>query len=70
MKTRLRNKLITPTINGTLLAKQAIRNHGNCTQFKVPKEMINKMKFKKENDLHASATESELETIKNLYGEE
>ncbi|CAK1603741.1 unnamed protein product [Parnassius mnemosyne] len=69
MKTRLRNKLITSTINGTLLARQAIRNHGNCTNFQVPSEMIRKMKDKKKDDLNA--TESEvLETIQNLYGEE
>lgn len=69
MKTRLRNKLITSTINGTLLAKQAIRNQGNCTQFQVPNEMIHKMKDKKQYELNASESEV-LETIQNLYGEE
>lgn len=49
LKTRLRNKLITPTINGTLLARQTIRNHGNCTQFLVPNKIDPKMRDKKHN---------------------
>lgn len=39
-KTKQRNKLITFTINGALLAKQAVRNQGNCTKFEVPYEMV------------------------------
>lgn len=69
IKTRLRNKLITLTINGTLLARQSIRNHGNCSQFRVPNEMIIKMK-QKQNDKTELENSEILETIKNLYGEE
>lgn len=69
IKTRLRNKLITATINGTLLAKQAIRNNGNCTKMEVSNEMIRKMKDKKQHDLSTSESEV-LEGIQNLYGEE
>ncbi|KAL4714294.1 hypothetical protein ACJJTC_009646 [Scirpophaga incertulas] len=66
IKTRLRNQLITPTINGALLAKQAIRNNNNCTQFQVPNEMIHKMKNKNLNTPEAEV----LENLQNLYGEE
>ncbi|CAH2092806.1 unnamed protein product [Euphydryas editha] len=31
MKTRMRNKLVTSTVNKTLLARQLIQNQGNCT---------------------------------------
>ncbi|KAL4718030.1 hypothetical protein ACJJTC_002448 [Scirpophaga incertulas] len=66
IKTRLRNQLITPTINGALLAKQAIRNNNNCTQFQVPNEMIHKMKNKNLNTPEAEV----LENLQNLYDEE
>lgn len=69
MKTKLRNKLITSTINKTLLARHLIQNQGNCTKFKVSRNMCEKMKSKDKytQDKHESIV---LENIKNLYAEE
>lgn len=43
IKTKKRNKLITKTIKGNILAQQSIRRSGNCVDFTPSKEMVNKM---------------------------
>ena len=43
IKTKARNKLIVPTINGCLLASQCVKIDGNCIKFKPTKNMISGM---------------------------
>lgn len=47
IKTKYRNKLVTETINGTLLAKQCVRGGRNqlqnCTNFTPSKAMLNRV---------------------------
>lgn len=43
MKTKIRNRLNTDTINGALHTKQHLSNNGNCITFKPTKNMINCM---------------------------
>lgn len=45
MKTKIRNRLSTETINGALHTKQHLTgsNNGNCVTFKPTKDMINCM---------------------------
>ncbi|KAK3920780.1 Zinc finger protein 862 [Frankliniella fusca] len=44
IKTKKRNKLITPTVNGCLLASQAVRKgEGCCVKFKPTDAMYAKM---------------------------
>lgn len=69
MKTKIRNKLITSTVNKTLLARQHIQNQGNRTQFKVSRDMCDKMGSKDKYPLDKHESEV-IETIRNLYGEE
>lgn len=69
MKTKMRNKLMTSTVNKTLLARQLIQNQGNCTKFKVSRDMCDKMRSKDKYTLDKHESEV-IETIRNLYGEE
>lgn len=69
MKTKARNKLITSTVNKTLLARQLIKNQGNCTKFKVSRDMCDKMRSKEKYTLDKHESEI-IETVRNLYGEE
>ncbi|KAG7309972.1 hypothetical protein JYU34_004494, partial [Plutella xylostella] len=39
MKTKSRNKLITSTVNGALLARQAVKNQGGCAKFQASNDM-------------------------------
>lgn len=43
IKTKSRNRLITKTIDGLLLAKQLVKYGGDCTKFQASKEMCQKM---------------------------
>ncbi|XP_053946230.1 uncharacterized protein LOC128855364 [Anastrepha ludens] len=43
IKTKLRNRLIVPTVRGTLLASQHVQANGGCAVFKPSKEMISRM---------------------------
>jgi hypothetical protein len=42
IKTKSRNKLITETINGTLLSKQCVKMSGSCVNFVVKQDMLNR----------------------------
>lgn len=71
IKTKQRNRLLTSTINSTLLAKECIsRKHSNCTRFKPTPEMI--AKIKKPSDYEKNATEDVLldEVVDLMGGEE
>ncbi|KAL0829677.1 hypothetical protein ABMA28_003183 [Loxostege sticticalis] len=69
MKTKSRNKLITSTVNGALLARQAVKNQGGCTKFQASNDMCKKMKSKEKYSLHKKDSEV-FESIRNLYGED
>ncbi|CAK1591017.1 unnamed protein product [Parnassius mnemosyne] len=69
MKTKSRNKLITSTVNGALLARQAVKNQGGCSKFIVSNDMRNKMKCNEKYSLHRQASDV-FESIRNLYGED
>ncbi|KAL0830023.1 hypothetical protein ABMA28_003481 [Loxostege sticticalis] len=69
MKTKSRNKLITSTFNGALLARQAVKNQGGCTKFQASNDMCKKMKSKEKYSLHKKDSEV-FESIRNLYGED
>lgn len=43
MKTKIRNRLNTETINGALHTKQHLNLNGNCITFKPTKDMLNCM---------------------------
>lgn len=43
MKTKVRNKLSTETVNGSLLAAQHVKEHGSCIDFKPSNEMLSKL---------------------------
>lgn len=60
---------MTSTVNKTLLARQLIQNQGNCTKFKVSRDMCDKMRSKDKYTLDKHESEV-IETIRNLYGEE
>ncbi|CAH0719096.1 unnamed protein product, partial [Brenthis ino] len=70
IKTKQRNRLLTSTINATLLAKQYIsRKHSNCTTFKPTPEIITKIK--KPSDYEKNATEDILlDDVVDLMGGE
>lgn len=66
IKTKQRNRLLTSTINGTLLTKQCIsRNFTDCTRFKPSPDMIAKIKKPSED-----ATDVTLSNIVDLMGRE
>lgn len=43
IKTKIRNKLVTETVNGNLLAAQHIKENGSCINFKPSAEMLSKL---------------------------
>lgn len=57
IKTKSRNKLITSTVNGALLARQAVKNQGGWTKFHASINMCKKMKSKEKYSLHKKDSE-------------
>lgn len=43
IKTKTRNKLITTSVNGCLLASQSVKNDGDCIKFVPTKDMLSRM---------------------------
>jgi len=60
LKTKIRNRLNTDTINGALHTKQHLSDNGNCITFKPTKNMINSMT---KNILYKNIINENYETI-------
>ncbi|CAK1583027.1 unnamed protein product [Parnassius mnemosyne] len=58
MKTKIRNKLLTKTVNGTLLAAQHIKETGSCIDFKPSDEMLCKLNLSMYKRINTSSPES------------
>ena len=43
VKTKSRNRLITPTVEGTLLTSQTVKSAGCCGEFEPTSDMLNRM---------------------------
>lgn len=61
MKTKIRNKLMTETVNGSLLAAQHIKESGSCINFKPSKEMLSKLNLSMYKRTHVAPIDSDSE---------